>query len=1016
VATSEQRAEYKQVTVLFADVVGSMDIAAAVGAERLREIMGSVFDLCAAVVQRYGGTVDKFTGDGIMALFGAPIALEDHAFRACLAALDIQHNITHLPDDSIELQLRVGLNSGQVIAGEIGSGSAGYTAIGDQVGMAQRMESAAPPGGVMLSPSTARLVEGAAQMADTEWVHIKGVADPVPARRLLGTTAQRTATRRDAPLVGRRWEMAALAGILDEAVDGHGGIVRICGPAGIGKSRTIREITALAATRGIEVFSTSCESHTREIPFHTVARLLRTTSGTAGLEPAAGRAQLRAQVPGADPEDLLLLDDLLGIAHPDVPLPRIDPDARRRRLAALVNTASLARTEPALYIVEDIHWIDEVSEAMLADFLTVIPQTRSTVMFTFRPEYEGSLSRGAGQTIGLAPLSDSQTTRLVAELLGPDRSVAGLIGAIAERAAGNPFFAEELARDLLDRDVLQGQWGAYTTTIAATEVSVPATLQATIAARIDRLPDPAKRTLHVAAVIGSRFDATMLVALGIQPALNDLISAELVEQTQYTPHPEYAFHHPLIRAVAYEAQLKSSRAELHRRLAAAIDQTDENAALIATHLQAASDLLDAYAWHMRAGTWLNLRDLGAGRASWVHARQIADRLPEEQSDRLSMRIAPRALLCGSGWMTDGSGADTGFDELRELCVAAGDKRSLAIGMAGVVVKLSMSNQHREASQLASEFVELLESTGDTTALAGTLFAAMIAKYEAGEMTEALRLAQRVIDLADGDPRRGNLIIGSPLAIALGVRGFTRASLAIPGWREDLDTAEAIARPFDPTTRVLAGMFKRISGPTNGFTLADRQAQEDAAELLEVAEQSASNPTLTMAQLMRGTVLLQGTTAQREAGFDLFHTVRDIAVREQFTITAIPLIDTEIAAQKWRAGDLDEAIELSTTVMNDMFATGEMIWHGRATTVLVESLLARGTAADLREAHAAIERLAAVPVDPGFVLHELPLLRLRALLAQAHGDDAGYRDFRDRYRKMATDLEFEGHMATAEAMP
>src|SRR6516165_10398653 len=230
---ADTHAEYKQVTVLFADVVHSMDIAAAVGAERLREIMTDVADRCAAVVERYGGTVDKFTGDGIMAVFGAPAALEDHALRACLAALGVQAEAERLAvdvaaRDGVDLQLRVGLNSGEVIAGEIGSGPFGYTAVGEQVGTAQRMESVAPPGGVMLTASTARLVEGAATLGDSELVQIKGADAPVPARRLLGMAdAHRGALRAESTLVGRRWEMSAVEGLLDRAIDGHGAVVGV---------------------------------------------------------------------------------------------------------------------------------------------------------------------------------------------------------------------------------------------------------------------------------------------------------------------------------------------------------------------------------------------------------------------------------------------------------------------------------------------------------------------------------------------------------------------------------------------------------------------------------------------------------------------------------------------------------------------------------------------------------------------------------------------------------------------
>jgi len=229
---AETRAEYKQVTVLFADVVHSMDIAKAVGAERLREIMAGLVDRATAVVARYGGTVDKFTGDGIMAVFDAPLALEDHALRACRAALEIHSAISDLTEevssrDGVQLQLRVGLNSGQVIAGEIGSGGAGYTAIGEQVGLAQRMESVAPPGGVMLSASIARLVEGVASLGGPELVQIKGAGQPVVARRLLGVSDRdRAGAGAVSALVGRRWEMAAVEGLLQRAIEGHGLIRR----------------------------------------------------------------------------------------------------------------------------------------------------------------------------------------------------------------------------------------------------------------------------------------------------------------------------------------------------------------------------------------------------------------------------------------------------------------------------------------------------------------------------------------------------------------------------------------------------------------------------------------------------------------------------------------------------------------------------------------------------------------------------------------------------------------------
>ena len=467
----------------------------------------------------------------------------------------------------------------------------------------------------------------------------------------------------------------------------------------------IWEAAALAAGRGVEVFWAFCESHARDVPFYAVTRLLRAGSGVADLDGEAARARLRAYVPaGADPQDLLLLDDLLGIADPGVPLPAIDPDARRRRLTALVNATTLTRTDPALFIIEDVHWIDAVSESMLADFLTVIPRTPAMVLITSRPEYEGALTRAHGaQTIALGPLADSDTAALLGELLGSDPSVGALAAIVAERADGNPFFAEEMVRELAQRGVLAGERGDYACRADVADVTVPATVQAAIEARIDRLNAPAKRTLNAASVIGARFDAELLAALGIDAVFDELLGAELIDQVRFTPSAEYAFHHPLIRAVAYESQLKSDRAESHRRLSAAIQESEpgsveKNAALIAEHLQAAGELHVAYGWHMRAATWATNRDIAAARLSWERARKIADALPADDPDRAAMRIAPRTMLCGTAWRVHLTVAGARFEELRELCTAAGDKASLAIAMGGLVIDHAYHARIREASR------------------------------------------------------------------------------------------------------------------------------------------------------------------------------------------------------------------------------------------------------------------------------------------------------------------------------
>ena len=423
VSAGTQRAEYKQVTVLFADVVRSMDIAATVGAERLREIMTTLVDRASAVVKRYGGTVDKFTGDGIMAVFGAPSALEDHAIRGCLAALGIQEETARLAAevkdrDGIDLLVRVGLNSGQVIAGEIGSGPFGYTAVGEQVGIAQRMESVAPPGGVMLSESTAHLVQDSAVLSDPQFVHVKGARDQVPAWLLLCMRNSTAIDRRQSTFVGRTSEIAALAGHLERAISGVGRVVVVVGSSGIGKSRIASEVEALARDRGVDVISAQCQSHAVDVPLGVAARLLRETFGVGGTEPNVARAKLRALFADSDGDDVLLLEDLLGVADPADPMPNIPADASRRRLARLINTAVLERSAPALYVVEDVHWIDEASDALLAELISVLAQNRSMVLVTHRPEYRGALLQATSTTtIGLAPLADVDTRALVTELL-----------------------------------------------------------------------------------------------------------------------------------------------------------------------------------------------------------------------------------------------------------------------------------------------------------------------------------------------------------------------------------------------------------------------------------------------------------------------------------------------------------------------------------------------------------------------------------------------------------------------
>ena len=831
-------------------------------------------------------------------------------------------------------------------------------------------------------------------------------------------------------LIGRQWEMSVVAGLLKRAIDGHGAVVGVVGSAGIGKSRLVREVSAMADARDVDVFSAFCESHTSQIPFHAVTRLLRAVTGVESLDPPAARAQIRAQAPDAAPEDLLLYDDLLGIADPDVELPKIDPDARRRRLTMLVNAVSLARRAPAVFVIEDTHWIDEVSESLLADFFTVMLQTPSLVLVTYRPEYQGALTRVAGaQTVALAPLSDSETSGLVSELLGPDPSNGALSQRIAKRAAGNPFFAEEIVRELAGRGVLRGEPGAYLSASEVGDVSVPLTLQAAIAARIDRLDPRAKRTLSAAAVLGARFDSDRLAALGVEAVVDDLLAAQLIDQVRFARQPEYVFHHPSIRTVAYELQLESDRAELHRRVAAAIESRnpaagDENAALIAEHLEAAGDGHAAYGWQVRAATWATNRDIAAAWRSWERARTIADALPADDPDRASMRIAPRTMLCGIAWRVNEHATGARFEELRELCAAAGDKPSLAIAMAGRVMDHLHQARLHEASQLASEAMALIESLEDPNLTVGLSLASIYARAKCAEWPDALRWSQMVIDLADGDPSKGNFIIGSPLALAFTTRATASYCLGLPGWRDDLRHGLAMARSTDPMSYATVVTYAYSAAIPPGMLRPDDRAMGEIEDALRIAEQSGDDVAVAISRMTLGIALVhRQTNAERDRGRQVLAEVGEVFSRRGFFLAELPIVEVCLAREKAQRGDRDGAIPLLRVTADGQFREGRLLgWSIPATGVLVETLLDRGAEGDLVEAEAAIERLAEATIerlaeaDGGFAVREIWLLRLRARLAQARGEAASYAHFRDRYRDMAKALGFEGHIDWAQAMP
>jgi hypothetical protein len=444
---------------------------------------------------------------------------------------------------------------------------------------------------------------------------------------------------------------------------------------------------------------------------------------------------------------------------------------------------------------------------------------------------------------------------------------------------------------------------------------------------------------------------------------------------------------------------------------------EDNAALIAEHLEAAGELPAAYGWHMRAAAWSAVRDISAARLSWERARRIADALPADGPDQLSMRIAPRAMLCVTGGLARAVQEGRGrFEELRELCNAAGDKVSLAIGMSGPAAESLYAGRSREATRLVSEQMALLESIGDPTLTMGLAFMAFCAWFDGGEVGELLRWSQTVIDLAGGDPTKGaGFGLGSPLSAALAFRGSARWWLGRPGWQQDLHDALAMARHSTPET------LASVVAWTYGFAIhfgvlrADDSAVRVIEEAVQTAEGSSNVVALSLAEYTLGVALLdRDAAADRHRGLEVMVQARDIWLRER-AFFMIPVNDLFAAQERARHGDRDRAIPVMRQAVDDLHQAGRLGYGVWGTGILVETLLERGAEGDLAEAQEAIDRLANLPTEDGSAMVEITLLRLRALLARARGDDMAYRDLASRYRAMAESLGFEGHIAWAEAM-
>src|SRR6187551_518545 len=705
----EPDGERKQVTVLFADVKGSMDLAEGQDPEQWQRIMRRFFSILADGVHRFEGTVDKFTGDGIMAIFGAPIAHEDHARRACYAALRMLDDIAEYAAElrrkhGLSFSTRIGINSGEVVAGAIGEGGDGnYTAVGHTVGLAQRMEALAEPGKAYLTEAAAELAHGFFELEDLGEFEIKGASRPVrvfelagigSARSRLDLSRERGFTR----FVGRGEEMTVLAGALDRAKAGEGAAVGIVAEPGIGKSRLCHEFAERARAEGVEVFECQAQSHGREIPFMPVLQMLRSYFGIADgdaerivREKIAGRALL---LDPALTDDLPLLFDFLGVPDPDHPLPQLSAEARHRALRAVVCKLIRAprRRDPIVTIVEDLHWIDEASEVLLGELIDSVEGTQTLAIVNFRPEYEPAWTGPPDyHPLALEPLGHGGTEELLRDLAGDDPSLDGLAALIHERTDGNPFFIEEIVRELAESSYLEGGRGAYRLVRPVEDARVPATVQTVLAARIDRLGPEAKRLLQAASVAGKEIgERSLALVAGFddgaegEAALRELISAGFIYELELYPERVLAFRHPLTREVAYGTQLAEQRAATHAAVARAMielnpDRHEELAALIANHLEEGEETLEAARWAARAAHWAgNSRPNDALRLCRSVTALVTGLDPSPETDALA--LTSRLLQLDYAWRLGMERDEVARleAEAEQIATRIGDLRSLAL--------------------------------------------------------------------------------------------------------------------------------------------------------------------------------------------------------------------------------------------------------------------------------------------------------------------------------------------------
>ena len=832
ISRSALEGERKQVTVLFADLKGSMELLADRDPEEARKLLDAVLERMMEAVHRYEGTVNQVMGDGIMALFGAPLAHEDHAVRACVAALRMQERVSLYGDElqrnsGLPVQIRVGLNSGEVVVRAIGSDlRMDYSAVGQTTHLAARMEQIAKPGTTLLTAHTLRLAEGRMRVRPLGPVSVKGLDQPVEVYELTGATAARSrleaaATRGLSRFVGRRGEMEQLLRIFEQARTGRGQVFALVGDPGVGKSRLFYEFTRSHHTGDCLVLESASVSYGKATPYLPLVVLLksyfriedRDDTRTVGERVTGRLLALDRTLEDSLPAVLALLDAL-----PEAdPFHALDPPRRRQETLGALKRLVLreSQVEPLVLVFEDLHWVDAETQGFLDSLVESLPAARVLLLVNYRPEYRHGWSGKTYYTqVRLDPLPAESADELLRALLGSDATLAPLKQLLMERTEGNAFFLEESVRTLVETHALAGEPGAYRLAKLLPAIQVPITVHAILAARIDRLPPDEKSLLQSAAVIGKHVPFALLREISghddeaLRGGLSLLQTAEFLYEVSLFPDLEYTFKHALTHEVAYGSLLHERRRLLHSRIAEAIerlypDRLAEHVELLAQHALRGEAWDRAARYLRQAGTKAHARS--ANREAVAYFNQAIEALAhgpggrERTEQAIDLRFSLRNPLHMLGEL------EKLLDHLREaeaMASALGDHRRLGRAHSNMSQYLWLTGRNREAIDVAKQALAAAAAVNDPTLEAATNLYLGLAQDALGNFHAAIEALQRTLDILEtGENPRAHvpLLIHARTWLGVDLGELGRFQEGFASAREALRLAEASERSFEIVT-------------------------------------------------------------------------------------------------------------------------------------------------------------------------------------------------------------------------